>query len=77
MRTTIKLDPDVAAAVEGLRRQERLGVSEVVNDLIRQGLTSRPARPPFSQEPTSMGRPRVPLDDVAGAIALLEGDDVP
>ena len=38
MRTTVNLDPDVEAAVERLRRDEGLGVSEAVNALARRGI---------------------------------------
>lgn len=44
MRTTITLD-DVVAAIERLRREERIGVSEAANRLIRAGLVAhRPHR---------------------------------
>lgn len=43
MRTTFTLDDDVAAAVERLRREEGLGLSEAVNRLIRAGMV-RPKR---------------------------------
>ena len=41
MRTTLRLDDDVAAEVERLRRRDGVGLSEAVNRLIRDGL-SRP-----------------------------------
>ena len=34
MRTTLKLDPDVAAAAEQLRRARQIGLSEAVNELV-------------------------------------------
>lgn len=70
------LAADVAAAVEQLRRTRGSGVSEVVNELLRKGLrTDRQRRQPFRQRTSDMGTPRLPLDDVAGLLDILEGDD--
>jgi DNA-binding transcriptional LysR family regulator len=38
MRTTLSLDDDVAAAVQRLREERNLGLSEAVNELVRAGL---------------------------------------
>lgn len=75
MRTTITLAEDVAAAVEQLRRRRGSGISEVVNDLLRQGLARDQPRPRFEQRVSDMGVPRLDLDDVSGLLAALEGDD--
>lgn len=73
MRTTITLAPDVAAAVEALRREGR-GVSDAVNELARRGLTEgRQERKPFVQQTSPMGRPLIPLDDIDAALDYLEG----
>lgn len=40
MRTTVEFDPDTQRAIEAIRRDEGLGVSEAVNELIRRGLTA-------------------------------------
>ncbi|MGH9181117.1 MAG: ribbon-helix-helix protein, CopG family, partial [Acidimicrobiales bacterium] len=47
MRTTVEFDTDTARAVEELRRDRGVGVSEAVNELIRRGLLPRPPTPPF------------------------------
>jgi len=75
MRTTVTLATDVAAALDELRRQDGRGMSEVVNDLVRQGLARRSDRPPFRQTTSDMGVPLMPLDDIAGVLDALEGDD--
>lgn len=75
MRTTITLAPDVAAAVEDIRRRNAVGVSEVVNDLLRQGLTQRQQGRVFRQRSSDMGLPQLPIDDVAGLLDAVEGDD--
>jgi hypothetical protein len=74
MRTTVVLDQDVLRAVEQLRRSEGLGLSEAVNLLARRGLHS-PAPPhAFTQSTSSLGPPRIPIDDVAAALDVLEGE---
>lgn len=75
MRTTVTLDDDVAKALETLRRDEGLSTSVALNRLVRQGLAAAKAtRPPFRQQTSSMGRPRVPLDNIGEALELLEGE---
>jgi Ribbon-helix-helix protein, copG family len=74
MRTTITLDPDVAAAVAKLRKDNGSGVSEVVNDLARRGLAAGRQEQPFVQRTRAMGVPAVPLDDIAAVLESLEGD---
>jgi hypothetical protein len=72
MRTTINLDDDVAAAVERLRRERHLGVSEALNELARAGLRAK--RPPksFRQRSTPLGL-RIDVTNVAEALEQLEG----
>lgn len=75
MRTTVTLTPDVAAAVERLRRERGVGVSDAVNDLVRAGLTAgRGTATAFTQATSRMGAPFVPIDDVQAALDALEGD---
>ena len=75
MRTTITLAPDVFAAVDALRRESGAGVSEVVNDVLRQGLAARTDVRPFRQARSDMGLPRLSIDDIGGLLDILEGDD--
>jgi hypothetical protein len=75
MRTTITLAEDVAAAVGELRRRRGTGISEVVNDLLRQGLAHGQPRGLFEQTASDMGAPRLDLDDISGLLDALEGDD--
>lgn len=76
MRTTVRLDDDVARAVEALRRERGLGTSDALNELARRGLAmgEREKGTPFRQRTSSLGEARVPLDDVAEALDLLEGE---
>lgn len=73
MRTTVILADDVAAAVEELRRQRGFGVSDAVNELVRRGLVVRPGSKRFRQRSSDMGKPQLPIDDVAGLLETLDG----
>jgi hypothetical protein len=74
MRTTVTLDPDVAAAVSHLQSERGIGVSAAINDLVRRGLAAE--RPPrrFVQATSAMGAPALELDDIAAVLDVLEGD---
>ena len=80
MRTTLSLDDDVAAQLEQLRRDDPRAFKEIVNDLLRRGLSARDAearapRGPFTHT-VDLGRSRLPdVDDVSEALAIAEGDD--
>lgn len=73
MRTTITLADDVAAAVEKLRRDRSIGLSEAVNDLVRAGLIAQDAvHAPFRQKAHNLGH-GVDYTNVAEALETLEG----
>ncbi len=56
MRTTVTLDPEVAAAVERLKRERRTGVSGALNELARRGLAAgEQPRAPFVQTTSDLG----------------------
>ena len=74
MRTTVTLEPDVAAAVDHLRKERSIGLSEAVNELVRAGLAAgnrQPARR-FVQRSEPIGL-KIDVTNVAEAIELLEG----
>ena len=73
MRSTVVFDDDVAAALDRLRRERGLGLSEAVNELIRAGLTTKRGKRPFEQRSQAMGL-RIDVVNVAEALELLEGD---
>jgi metal-responsive CopG/Arc/MetJ family transcriptional regulator len=72
MRTTVTLDDDVAAAVERLRRDRSIGLSEAINELVRAGLTVKRPRKPFRQQSANIVF-KVDITNVAEALELLEG----
>jgi metal-responsive CopG/Arc/MetJ family transcriptional regulator len=72
MRTTVSLDDDVVAAVEEVRRDQHVGLSEAINELIRRGLSAQTRRPKFRQRTAAMGI-SIDVANVAEALDLLEG----
>lgn len=73
MRTTLTLDPDVAALLQQAAHEQRRPFKQVVNDALRKGLSAPGAPTPFVQKQYSMGRPRL---DLTKALALAgELDD--
>lgn len=73
MRTTVNLADDVVAAVEQLRRERAIGLSEAVNELARSGLAHRAAsHPRFVQRTHKLGL-KIDVTDVAEALEQLEG----
>jgi Arc/MetJ family transcription regulator len=77
MRTTIRLDDDVAAAAQRLSRQEHIGVAEAVNRLARAGLRAeRSRRRSFRQRTADLGV-RMDVSNVADALEQLDGPEHP
>jgi hypothetical protein len=79
MRTTLTLDIDVSIELETLRRKRGLSLKDAVNDALRRGLRAiaegddKP-RSEFVTRSVDLGLPRLPLDDVAEALAGAEGE---
>jgi hypothetical protein len=72
MRTTVEFQDDIARAIDDLRRERGIGLSEAVNTLIRQGLMPREQRAPFRQRTLRLGI-RIDASNVADALEVLEG----
>ncbi len=72
MRTTLSLDDDVTAAVQRLREERHIGLSDAVNELIRAGLAVPARRPAFRQRTASLGL-RIDVSSVADALERLDG----
>jgi len=80
MRTTLTLDEDVARLLERIREERGASLRDVVNDALRAGLPrlEAPARPRKRQttKSVSLGGSLVGgVDDVAGILAVTEGED--
>lgn len=76
MRTTIRIDDDVAAAAEQLRRERDIGFADAINELARAGLSRSSAgtRQRFRQRTAALGL-KVDVSSVADALDLLDERD--
>jgi hypothetical protein len=69
----VNLADDVSAAVEKLRRERSVGMSEIVNELVRAGLASAETpRKPFRQQSRDLGE-GIDFDNVGEALETLDG----
>ena len=79
MRTTLTIDDDVVVELKRLRRRQDASLKQVVNDTLRRGLRTAQAPPksrtPFRMKTYNSGGLLVPIDNVAEALALIEGED--
>lgn len=66
------MDDDVATAIDELRRERDVGLSEAVNDLVRAGLRVPHQRSTFQQRTADMGL-RIDVSNVAEALDVLDG----
>ncbi len=78
MRTTLTLDPDVAAKLRSRARRTGRPFKEVVNDALRSGLQAdadQTRRSPFAVETRDLGRLALGLniDNVGELLEWLEG----
>jgi hypothetical protein len=75
VRTTLTLDDDVAALVNKEARKSGEPFKQVVNRLLRLGLTAtkQPARKPFVVKPMNLGLPD--FEKVEELLEYLEGPD--
>jgi hypothetical protein len=78
VRTTLTLDPDVAARVKQAARRAGLPFKQVVNDLLRAGLTQATQTVeavPFQVKPHNFGglRQGVSVDSIAELLENLDG----
>lgn len=68
MRTTLTLDPDVAALLKKRVAEGGVSFKDAVNEALRRGLqpSARPARPTWTQRlwPGGGSEPLVPIDDL-------------
>lgn len=74
MRTTVTLDPDVAAKLKQAARDRGLSFKEALNSSVRRGLERGEAKPrPYRVRPRNLGvRPGVNLDKALQLAGELE-----
>ena len=79
MRTTLTIDDDVAVQLKRLQRERDASLKDVINDALRRGLrdiqTPPKSRKPFRTPTYKSGGLLIPIDNVAEALALAEGED--
>ncbi|MGH2758389.1 MAG: antitoxin [Vicinamibacterales bacterium] len=73
MRTTVTLDPDVAAKVQAVARERGIGFKEALNSLLRVGLAEGRSPTPFTVHARPMGlRGGIDLDRALQLASDLE-----
>lgn len=73
VRTTVSLDPDVEAAVEQLRRQDRVGLSEAINVLVRRGMVKSPPTQRHTLPSFDLGI-RIDISNIGEVLELMDSD---
>jgi hypothetical protein len=78
MRTTITLDPDVAARLKQLMRERGISFKQAVNAVLRAGFGSDKAGPrPYRVRTHDMGlRPDIDLDKALRLADALEDEEL-
>lgn len=71
MRTTVTLEPDVAAEVDRLRRAEGIGVSAAINRLVRSAAAHTAAPEPYRHRSAGLGL-LVDVSDIGAVLDLLD-----
>jgi hypothetical protein len=78
MRTTLTLDPDVAAQLERRRRERHSSLKAEVNHLLRVGLDAERSAERsvpierFRVEPLDVGELLIDVNDVTAALDLID-----
>lgn len=78
MRTTVTLDPDVAARLKEAARERGISFKEALNTNVRRGLESqRGASKPYRLPTRRLGvKPGVDLDRALGLAAEIEDAEI-
>ncbi len=78
MRTTVTLDPDVAAKLKSVARERGISFKQALNQAVRAGLGGqRRAARRFEQFAQPMGlRPGLDLDKALRLAAALEDEEI-
>lgn len=79
MRTTLTLDPDVAALAQRMQQVHGQSFKAIINDALRRGLRAMAApsgrKVAYSTPAVDLGRCLAgSLDDVAEALAVADGE---
>ena len=74
VRTTVTFDPDVAKILERLQRERGVGLSDVVNDAVRDADAPPRKGKRFVQTTSDMGMFTMPIDNIAEVLDVIEED---
>ena len=79
MRTTLRLDDDVAAAVKALAHKEDTSFGRMLNRVLRAGLANSGQGPRhrkrFTQDTFDLGQPAFNVDKAMAMAASLEDEE--
>jgi len=79
MRTTLTIDPDIAAQLARLRKDRAVSLKTLVNEALRQGLrqltvAKKSSTRPFTQ-PVDLGQPLIGnIDCIGEVLAALDAE---
>ena len=73
MRTTVTLDPDVAAELERIRQDEGVGLSEALNRLARRAMASRVERRVYQPRSVALGL-KIDISNTGDVLDLLDDE---
>jgi hypothetical protein len=76
MRTTLTLDSDVRLLLERRMRERGTSLKAVVNEALREGLTSDLPEASFETPTFDMGEPLVPIDKALQLSGELEDEEI-
>ncbi|MFC8381683.1 antitoxin [Nocardia sp. NPDC057272] len=76
MRTTVTLDPDVAALIAKRMRETGASFKKALNDAVRATLSSRPTRTEVRLPMRNLGAPMVDLNKALQLAASLEDEEI-
>jgi predicted transcriptional regulator len=79
MRTTLRLDDDLAATLKEMARKEDVSFGRTLNRVLRAGLAARSQGPRgrkrFQQKTFDMGTPTFNIDKALALTAALDDDE--
>lgn len=76
MRTTLTLEPDVAALLKAAMKESGLSMKEQINVALRAGLAAKPRRKPRRPVTRTFdgGRALIDFTSTSQALAVVEGE---
>lgn len=80
MRSTVRIDDDLMAALKARARDEQISLTRMLNRVLRVGLSASSQRmgtqKRYREAAVRMGRPRVEMDKALVLAAALEDEEI-